>query len=82
MGSSSSRGWGERLITEGGWSPCCEDMARALNPECQQHEDVFDCPDTLIHRSDQYGCFGIIVHDGGHSSIKIDFCPWCGERLG
>jgi hypothetical protein len=23
----------------------------------------------------------LIAHDGGTSSITIDFCPWCGQRL-
>jgi hypothetical protein len=28
------------------------------------------------------GLYGLIVHDGGSSTIQIYFCPWCGERLG
>ena len=25
--------------------------------------------------------FGIPIHDGGSSHIKISFCPWCGTEL-
>jgi len=25
--------------------------------------------------------YGLIVHDGGSSSITIEFCPWCGTQL-
>jgi hypothetical protein len=25
--------------------------------------------------------YGIVVHDGGKSYVRIDFCPWCGTRL-
>ena len=24
---------------------------------------------------------GIIIHDGGQSFIKINYCPWCGRKL-
>ena len=27
------------------------------------------------------GTFGLIVHDGGHSVITINHCPWCGVKL-
>jgi hypothetical protein len=25
--------------------------------------------------------FGLPIHDGGSSFIKINFCPWCGKKL-
>jgi hypothetical protein len=31
-----------------------------------------------IPKFDEYG---IIVHDGGTSMVRIQFCPWCGTRL-
>jgi hypothetical protein len=27
------------------------------------------------------GVNGLIIHDGGSSSIGIAFCPWCGSTL-
>jgi hypothetical protein len=44
------------------------------------HADRFDCPDALIERRED-GYHGIIVHDGGASSVQIAYCPWCGKRL-
>ncbi|WP_420800291.1 DUF6980 family protein [Neobacillus terrae] len=45
------------------------------------HENPFECPDKIIifdERNDEYG---LIIHDGGTSSISIEFCPWCGSKL-
>jgi hypothetical protein len=28
------------------------------------------------------GHYGLLIHDGGSSSIEINFCPWCGAQLG
>ncbi|WP_439654229.1 DUF6980 family protein [Streptacidiphilus anmyonensis] len=39
------------------------------------------CPDALIRFSAKFWEHGLIVHDGGASSMVIDFCPWCGQRL-
>jgi Domain of unknown function (DUF6980) len=58
---------------------CCERMAFDLNRTCRHHANRFDCPDALI--AEMRGGFGIIVHDGGSSVIRIDFCPWCGANL-
>lgn len=49
---------------------------------CEQHPDRFDCPDCLVEyltRTDEYI---LIIHDGGSSGISIEFCPWCGAKLG
>lgn len=48
---------------------------------CEIHPDEFDCPDNLIFRSKNSGEFGLIIHDGGSSFLKIDFCPFCGMKL-
>jgi hypothetical protein len=48
---------------------------------CPDHPDVFDCPDALISFSRGNDSYGLIVHDGGSSSIAISFCPWCGTEL-
>ncbi|MEU6239707.1 hypothetical protein [Streptomyces sp. NPDC047024] len=61
---------------------CCEAMNRHVNVRCDQHEDdPFGCPDALVGFSAKFQEYGLIVHDGGASSITIDFCPWCGQRL-
>ncbi|HEX8915338.1 MAG TPA: hypothetical protein VF796_23500 [Humisphaera sp.] len=60
---------------------CCDAMRRHAEHACDRHPDPFDCPDHLIHRSPTTGAYGLIVHDGGTSSVRIHFCPWCGARL-
>jgi hypothetical protein len=59
---------------------CRTMMVDQANRRCDLHADPFDCPDALISfaggRPD-----GIIVHDGGGSSVHIDYCPWCGTEL-
>ena len=25
--------------------------------------------------------YGLIIHDGGRSSVRITHCPWCGTKL-
>lgn len=37
--------------------------------------------DTPTFYSKKFDEYGIKIVDGGNSSIKIDFCPWCGEKL-
>ncbi|HEY8937015.1 MAG TPA: hypothetical protein VIM65_17430 [Cyclobacteriaceae bacterium] len=41
----------------------------------------FDNVDALIIYIRKFNEYGLKILDGGTSSIKIDFCPWCGERL-
>ena len=60
---------------------CCEQMAQRVNHRCETHPDVFDCPDNLIYRSAESGEYGIVVHDGGSSFVRIGYCPWCGTKL-
>lgn len=55
-------------------------MAIQLNWYCPTHADAYSCPDALIVFGEQHG-YGIRIHDGGDSFLKIDFCPWCGQRL-
>ena len=71
-------------LSDGGESVtqhCCDAMRRAIEFVCDQHSDRFDCPDCLIHFSSKFGEYGLIVHDGGSSSVAIRFCPWCGSEL-
>jgi hypothetical protein len=60
---------------------CCEDMRREVERVCGQHADRFDCPDCVVLYQPTLREYGLIVHDGGSSSIVIRFCPWCGVRL-
>ena len=60
---------------------CCAKMAANLEHVCDQHKNVFDCPDSLIHYDDRFDEYGIIIHDGGCSCSTIYFCPWCGYKL-
>jgi hypothetical protein len=60
---------------------CCEMMNNNIVLNCDIHKDVYECPDILISYIDKYDEYGIIIHDGGTSSISFSFCPWCGKKL-
>jgi len=60
---------------------CCERMHQVAEQTCEFHPDRFACPDSLVHRLSASGEYGLIVHDGGQSIVRIAFCPWCGTRL-
>lgn len=60
---------------------CCEDMDYHVNFKCDIHEDPFECPGKIIVFDTKDNDYGLIIHDGGSSSIGIDFCPWCGSKL-
>ncbi|WP_431899346.1 DUF6980 family protein [Nonomuraea sp. bgisy101] len=60
---------------------CCELMTRQVTWRCDDHEDPFDCLDILIGFDARFREYGLIIHDGGTSTIGIAFCPWCGSRL-
>jgi methyltransferase (TIGR00027 family) len=80
FGRTRRDGPGGHLMRAGALKPCCDRMAYDLSQECDQHPNRFDCPDALIERRTD-GYHGLIVHDGGDSSIRIAFCPWCGTAL-
>jgi hypothetical protein len=60
---------------------CCEDIAYHANFECEIHENPYKCPNKIIIFDKRNNDYGLIIHDGGTSSISIDFCPWCGSKL-
>lgn len=60
---------------------CCEDMTYHANFKCDIHENPFECPDKIIISDEKHNDYGLIIHDGGSSSIGIAFCPWCGSTL-
>jgi hypothetical protein len=50
-------------------------MVDAVELRCSEHSNRFDCPDALMAYSPKFDEYGLIVHDGGPSSIAIAFCP-------
>jgi hypothetical protein len=59
---------------------CCQRMELELAKNSET-PDRFQCPDALIHYALKFDEYGIIIHDGGASSVQIYFCPWCGTQL-
>ncbi|HWG43105.1 MAG TPA: hypothetical protein VN688_09990 [Gemmataceae bacterium] len=60
---------------------CCDMMRRQIETTCEIHADRYDCPDCLIAYSEHRREYGLIVHDGGRSKLRISYCPWCGCGL-
>lgn len=61
---------------------CCKMMEARFENCCTHHGR--DCPDVIVTlTSSMSGIprFGIPIHDGGSSSVTINFCPWCGKDL-
>ncbi|MGD9869233.1 MAG: hypothetical protein AB7U38_14675 [Hyphomicrobiales bacterium] len=56
-------------------------MRAAVEFHCEQHSSPFECPDALVHYSEVFDEYGIIIHDGGPSYSLIQYCPWCGAKL-
>jgi len=56
-------------------------MTEQVQFACPDHAIPEDCPDSLIAYWPESDEYGIRVHDGGSSIIRIAFCPWCGTRL-
>jgi hypothetical protein len=59
---------------------CCKRMDEHLHRKCKLHRNRYDCPDALIAVS--RGKYSLIIHDGGQLGIEINYCPWCGAKLG
>lgn len=60
---------------------CCDSMNYFINQKCGEHQSIYQCPDIIIAYSKIFDEYGIIIHDGGESSIQIKHCPWCGKKL-
>ena len=61
---------------------CCETMRDQVERTCPDHPDRSDCPDCLVEfRPDPAPRYGLLIHDGGTSSLAIGWCPWCGSKL-
>lgn len=37
--------------------------------------------DSVVIFDKSQKCYGIPIHDGGNSYIKIKYCPWCGSSI-
>lgn len=57
---------------------CCDAMNNFAG---QENEEIYHNPDMLIVYTSKFNEYGLIIHDGGESSIQINYCPWCGQRL-
>jgi uncharacterized protein DUF6980 len=57
-------------------------MEAQLTRECDLHSRA-DCPDVAVlkYPSAQGPWYGIPIRDGGTSTYKINYCPWCGVQL-
>ena len=60
---------------------CCNQMTQQLNSKCEQHSNEFECPDVLVNYNPKFDEYGLIIHDGGASTMEMFYCPWCGSKL-
>lgn len=60
---------------------CCDDIDYHVNFKCDIHQNPFNCSDKMIFFDERDNDYGLIIHDGGSSSIGIDYSPWCGSDL-
>ena len=37
--------------------------------------------DDILCYIPEFDEYGIVIHDSGLSYIKIEYCPWCGQKL-
>jgi hypothetical protein len=56
-------------------------MTAAVTSQCEEHADRWDCPDALVAYRAEFNEYGLMIHDGGTSTITIDYCPFCGAKL-
>jgi hypothetical protein len=60
---------------------CCLYMAYYLIEDNKSKRRKEINYDSIVTHDKKGKAFGIPIHDGGSSFIKIDFCPWCGDKL-
>ncbi len=80
---SDCREWDlKRKITEAGINYkkyCCIYMAYYLIEDKKpKNLDEINYDSIITETRKKYG---IPIHDGGSSYIRINFCPWCGREL-
>jgi hypothetical protein len=58
---------------------CCLKIAyHLIEDKKAKKEDPINYDAVITQKR---GDFGLPIHDGGNSYIKINFCPWCGKKL-
>lgn len=60
---------------------CCDRLFAEVSSTCPDHAQPWECSDILLAYSAKFNEYGIVVHDGGSSSVQIFYCPWCGAAL-
>lgn len=60
---------------------CCIDMAYHLIEDKKGKSSRKINYDSVIVQTSSKKIFGLPIHDGGTSFIKIKYCPWCGSKL-
>lgn len=73
----------KRQIKSAGLNPdkyCCLDMAYHLIEDKKTKRKTKINYDSIMLTTKRKE-FGIPIHDGGTSFIKINYCPWCGHKL-
>ena len=78
-----------QLIQESGFDMgehCCLSMRYHLIEQLKERQAVSADPeyinyDSVIVFDKSQDVYGIPIHDGGSSYIRIRFCPWCGNSL-
>jgi hypothetical protein len=60
---------------------CCLVMANHISNSLDENEKIKNNDHDVIMNKWKDGTFGIPIHDGGLSVVKINFCPWCGENV-
>ena len=60
---------------------CCLEMSYNLIEDKKSKNNKNINYDSIITHTSKRKKFGIPIHDGGSSFLKINFCPWCGENL-
>ena len=48
---------------------------------CPQMEAAANDPDIPVIYPPKFREFGILILDSGTSSLRLVFCPWCGQPL-
>ncbi len=60
---------------------CCSMMFENISSSFDENGGIlYDEVDVIMNKWDD-GTYGIPIHDGGTSIIKINYCPWCGTKL-
>lgn len=48
---------------------------------CPLSQGLINGEDDIVIYIARDRTYGIPIHDGGSSYIRIHFCPWCGEKF-